>query len=85
MRIATSALLALGVLGSAAIGGSAPAAAQSVSFYGPGVGVEIITRPAYHRHYRYDRYYGGMPYAYRYYRTWDGRYSVYETNPPSTY
>ena len=74
MRAITQAMMAVGIIGAVAIGTPISTQAQSVGFYGPGVGVEITTRPYNHRHARYDRYYDNQPYAYQYYRGPDYRY-----------
>jgi hypothetical protein len=83
MRTITQALLALGFVGAMAIGAPLATKAQGIYFSGPGVGVEIITRPYGHRHARYDRYYDHQPYAYQYYRGPNGRYNVWHSQPPS--
>jgi hypothetical protein len=82
MRTITQALLALGFVGAMAIGTPIPTNAQIIQFGGPGIGVEIITRPNYHRHPRYDRYYDRQPYAYQYSRGYDGRYRTWNGCPP---
>ena len=83
MRSITLGVLALSFAGAMAIGNPIPAKAQSITFSGPGVGVEIVTRPYDRRHHRYDRYYGGQPYAYQYYRSYDGRYRTFNGCPPN--
>ena len=82
MRTFTLAALALGFIGALTIGSPIPAGAQIIQFGGPGIGIEIITRPNYHRHPRYDRYYDGQPYAYQYNRGPDGRYRTYNGCAP---
>jgi hypothetical protein len=77
----TQALLALTFVSTIAIGVSSATKAQEIGFYGPGVGVEITTRPWNHRHVYYDRYYDNQPYAYQYTRGYDGRYRVYNRCP----
>jgi hypothetical protein len=75
MRILTKTMMALGFVGTLAVGGASPTLAQGVYLGVPGVGVEI-GRPAY-RHYRYydgpyaygPRHYYGPRY-YRYDRDW---------------
>jgi hypothetical protein len=83
MKTITQALLALGFVGAMAIGTSVSTKAQSIGFYGPGVGVEIITRRYNHRHPRYNRYYDNQPYAYQYSRGYDGRYRTWNGCPPN--
>ncbi len=82
-RKITLALLALGFVGAIAIGIPVSTKAQSVGFYGPGVGVEITTRPYNHSHARYDRYYDNQPYAYQYYRGPDYRHRAYTVCHPN--
>ena len=81
MRTITKAMLALGFVGAIATTSTVATNAQAIYFSGPGVGVEITTRPYHHRHWRYDRYYGNQPYSYQYYRGYDGRYSSYPALP----
>jgi hypothetical protein len=83
MRKITQALLALGFIGAMAIGSPVPTTAQIIQFGGPGVGIEIIIRPDNQRHPRFDRYYGGQPYASQYYRTPYGRYRTWNGCPPN--
>jgi hypothetical protein len=83
MRKTTLALAALGFVGAVAISAPVSTHAQSIGFYGPGVGIELTTRPYNHRHARYDRYYDNQPYAYQYYRGPDYRYRAYTNCHPS--
>jgi hypothetical protein len=83
MRTITQALLALGFVGAMAIGTPVSSKAQSVGFFGPGVGVEITTRPYNQRHARYNRHYDNQPYAYQYYRGSDSRYRTYTVCHPN--
>jgi hypothetical protein len=69
MRTITQALLALGFAGAIGIGTPIASQAQGIIFSGPGVGVEVVTRPYNHRHARYNRYYDHQPYASQYYRS----------------
>ena len=82
MKTVTYAVLALGLVGGMAVNSPLPTKAQEIIFSGPGVGVEIVTRPYYYRHHRYNRYYGGEPYAYQYYRRPYGRWHTYNGCPP---
>jgi hypothetical protein len=83
MRTITQALLALGFVGAMAIGTPIASQAQGVFFSGPGVGVEITTRPYNQRHARYNRYYDNQPYAYQYYRGPDYRYRTHTVCHPN--
>jgi hypothetical protein len=83
MRTITQALLALGFVGAMAIGTPIATKAQVITFGGPGVGIEIITRPYNHRHARYNRYYDNQPYAYQYSRGSNGRYNAWSHCPPN--
>ena len=83
MRTLTRTLLALGFVGATAIGTSAPIMAQSITYYGPSNGVEIVTRPYEHRHSRYDRMYDNQRYAYQYYRGSDYRYRAHARCHPN--
>lgn len=83
MKTITQALLMLSFVAAIAVGAAVPTSAQSISFGGPGVGIEIVTRPDYHRHGRYDRYYDNQPYAYQYSRGSNGRYSTWNGCPPN--
>jgi hypothetical protein len=83
MKTITQTLLALGFVGAMAIGTTASTKAQSIGFYGPGVGVEIVTRPYEHRDRRWDRRYDNQPYAHQYYRGPNSRYSTYQQCPPN--
>lgn len=76
-------LLALGFVGAMTVSAPVTTKAQNIGFYGPGVGIEIITRPNYHRHSRYDRYYDNQAYAYQYYRGPDRRYRTWNGCPPN--
>ena len=71
MRMIAKTLLALGFVGSLAVGASSPTLAQGVYLYGPGVGVEFgFGRPAYreryYRSYEGDRHYYSDRYSYSY-------------------
>jgi hypothetical protein len=83
MRTITQTMLALGFVGAMAIGTPVSTNAQIIQFGGPGVGIEIITRPDHHRHPRYNRHYGGQPYAYQYSRGYGGRYNTWNHCPPN--
>ena len=85
MRTITKALLAIGFIGAMASGAPISSNAQVITFGGPGVDIEIVTRPYAHRHARYDQYYGHQRYAHQYYRGPNGQYGVWQSNPPSTY
>ncbi len=95
MRTITQVLLGLGFVGAMAVSAPITSNAQGVYYTGPGVGIQVVNRPYRHRHAQYDRYYGGHPYGYRYYRGPDygrnsaysgySRYPGYVVNPPSTY
>jgi hypothetical protein len=83
MRTITQALLALGFVGAMAVSTPITTKAQEIYFSGPGVGIEIITRPYGHRHARYNRYYDHQPYAYQYSRGFNGRYNTWNGCPPN--
>jgi hypothetical protein len=83
MRTITYAALALGFVGAIAIGSSISTKAQEIIFGGPGVGIEIITRPYGQRHSRYDRYYDNQRYAHQYIRGPNGRYNTWNGCPPN--
>jgi hypothetical protein len=68
MRMIVTTLAALGIAGTMTVGASAPAQAQGVYFYGPGIEFGF-GRPYYRNHYRYydnDRHYYGNRYRYSY-------------------
>lgn len=78
MRMITKTLVALGFVGTMAVGAASPTLAQAIYFQAPGVEFGF-GRPAYreryYRYYDYERpyYYYGRP-EYRYYRRdrdWD--------------
>lgn len=76
MRMITKAMIAVGFVGVMAGSASVPAGAQQIYFSGPGVGVEVTTRP-YYRYRGYDAYgYSGYErrsyYGRRHYSTWNG-------------
>jgi hypothetical protein len=83
MRSILQTALLLGLFAATAIGNSFPVKAQEISFYGPGAGIEIITRPHHHRHARFNGLYGGLPYAHQYTRGIDGRYAIWVPCPPA--
>ena len=83
MRTITHALLALGFIGTTAMSAPISTKAQEIGFFGPGVGVEITTRPWNQRHSRYDRNYEGQRYAHQYYRGADRRYNTWNGCPPN--
>jgi hypothetical protein len=76
MRVITTAMLATGVAGVLALSAPAETKAQGAYIYGPGVGVEITTRPYRHRHWQHRHhhepsaayYYGPSTYGYSGYR-----------------
>ncbi len=77
MRVITSALLALGVVGAMSAAAPQQAEAQEAYFYGPGVSIEIGPRPYGHRHYHHRHYW-----RYRYY---DEPYAAYYYAPSYRY
>jgi hypothetical protein len=78
MRTIVQAALALGVAGALALGTPTAAKAQIITYNGPGVGIESITYPDGHWHFRHNRDYDYRPYAFRErYRDYDDRRDAY--------
>jgi hypothetical protein len=62
MRMLTTTVAALGIVGAVTVGTPSASVAQGFYVQGPGVSFGVGSR--YHRYHRYHRYYRGGPYAY---------------------